>query len=155
MTDPSFTRLPRYLAAWDDSSLGYATIMNTYGNLDAENRHLAMPSSMDFLPLEGGIEDRGTNLPLAAQKVRKMVDNIRWLVGMEALYAAQAIDLRMQKREIALGEVTGPAYRAFREAVPFLGEDRNQHLDMQHAYDFVMSGKLMEIIRETAQNEAG
>lgn len=150
MTDPAFTHLTRYLAPWDDSSLGYATIMNTYANLDAENRHLAMPSSMDFLPLEGGIEDRGTNLPFAAQKVRKIVDNLRWLVGMEALYAAQAIDLRKQKKAITLGRVTGKAYEAFRERISFLGEDRNMHLEMQQAYDFIASRKLMEIIGENA-----
>lgn len=155
MTDPAFTHLTRYLAPWDDASLGYATIMNTYANLDAENRHLAMPSSMDFLPLEGGIEDRGTNLPLAAQKVRKMVDNIRYLVGMEALYAAQAIDLRKQKRPLPLGHVTGRAYETFREVIPFLGEDRNMHLEIQHAYDFIASRKLMEIIGEDAQNPMG
>ena len=151
MTDPAFTRLTRYLAPWDDSSLGYATIMNTYASLDVENRHLAMPSSMDFLPLEGGIEDRGTNLPFAAEKARKIVDNLRWLTGMEALYAAQAIDLRKQKRELKLGRVTQKAYEAFREEVFFLGEDRNMHLEMQKAYNFIASGKLMRIIRETAR----
>ena len=75
-----------------------------------------------------------------------MVDNIRYLVGMEALYAAQAIDLRKQKRPLPLGRVTGRAYEAFREVIPFLGEDRNMHLEIQHAYDFIASRKLMEII---------
>lgn len=94
-------------------------------------------------------------LPLAAQKVRKMVDNIRYLVGMEALYAAQAIDLRKQKRPLPLGRVTGRAYEAFREVIPFLGEDRNMHLEIQHAYDFIASRKLMEIIGEDGQNPMG
>lgn len=146
MTDPAFTHLPRYLAPWDDSGFGYGTIMNTYANLDAENRHLAMPSSMDFHALEGGIEDRGTNLPMIAERAGKLLDNLRYLAGMELLYAAQAVDLRKQRGEISLGTVTGRAYEAFREVIPFLKEDRNMNLEIQNAYEFIRSGKLTEII---------
>ncbi|MBQ6361662.1 MAG: aromatic amino acid lyase [Lachnospiraceae bacterium] len=146
MTDPAFTHLTRYLAPWDNASLGFATIMNTYANLDAENRHLAMPSSMDFYSLEGGIEDRGTNLPYAAQKAMRILDNIRRLTGIEALYAAQAVDLRRQKKDIRLGEYTEKVYNTIRDSIPFFGEDRNMYLEMEAAYALIRSEKLLEII---------
>ena len=150
MTDPAFTGLTRFLAPWDDSSLGYATIQNTYTALDVENRSLAAPSSMDFYPMEGMIEDHGCNLPLTAEKALKILDNIRYLVGMEALYAAQAIDLR---GDVKLGKYTREAYNAIRKVIPFLGEDRNMHKEIQTIYDFIASKELLRCIEKLdAQN---
>lgn len=141
MTDPTFTGLTRFLAPWDDSSLGYATIQNTYTSLDVENRMLANPSSMDFYPMEGMIEDHGCNLPMVANKVTQMIDNLRYLVGMEAMYAAQAIDLR---EELTLGKYTRVAYDAIREVIPFLKEDRNMHADIVKMHDFIASKELLK-----------
>ena len=147
MTDPSFTHLTRYLAPWDDAGFGYATIMNTYANLDAENRQLAQPSSMDFYQLEGGIEDRGTNLPMAANKALRIIDNLRYLVGIEALYAAQAVDLRRQKNgDLQLGQYTAKAYEIIRSVIPFLHEDRNMHSEIRAAYELILSEELTEMI---------
>ena len=149
MTDPHFTGLTRYLAAWDDSSLGYATIQNTYTALDVENRFLCNPSSVDFYPMEGMIEDHGANLPLVAEKALEMVDNICYLAGMEALYAAQAVDLRQMKYgKMNLGEYTEKAYKAIRSCIPFLGENRNMHEEIKKIYAFVTSGELNKIIKE-------
>ena len=39
------------------------------------------------IPCRGSIEDHASNLPLAVTKCRQMVDNLRYLVGMEALFA--------------------------------------------------------------------
>lgn len=150
MTDPSFTHLTRFLAPWDDGSLGYATIQNTYTALDVENRFLANPSSMDFYPMEGMIEDHGSNLPLTANKALKMLDNLRYLVGMEALYAAQAVDLRQQKyrregREpFRLGKGTGRTYQTIRREIPFLDRDRNMHEEINRAYRLIRSGGLLK-----------
>lgn len=40
--------------------------------LDAENRMFANPSSIDFLPLAGNIEDHSTNAPLVVDKVNNI-----------------------------------------------------------------------------------
>ena len=109
--------------------------------MDAENRRLVNPSSMDFFPIEGNIEDHASNLPLACSKGLKMVDNIRYLVGMEALYAAQAVDLR---GDIRLGRATAAAYRTIREIIPTLGAERIVYDDIREAYELVLSGKLLE-----------
>ncbi|MDD5805694.1 MAG: aromatic amino acid ammonia-lyase [Clostridia bacterium] len=148
MTDPHFTGLTRYLAAWDGSSLGYATIQNTYTALDVENRFLTNPSSVDFYPMEGMIEDHGANLPLAAEKALKMVDNIYYLAGMEALYAAQAVDLRQMKfGELKLGKYTGKAYKAIRSCIPFLDENRNMHEEIKKIYAFMTSDEMGNILQ--------
>ena len=62
--------------------------------MDAENRMLANPSSMDHMPVAGNIEDHASNLPLAVDKCMKMIDNMRYILAIEAMHGAQATDLR-------------------------------------------------------------
>ena len=141
MGSPEFTRLPRFLAPRDGSAHGYSTIQNTYSAIDAENRSLINPSSVDFYHMQGGIEDHASNLPLVASKGLQIVDNLRYLVGMEAMNAAQAVDLR---ENIHLGKYTQIAYDTIREAIPTLAADRNVYDDIKQAYELICSEKLLE-----------
>ena len=73
----------------------------------------------------------------------RLVDNLRYLVGMEALYAAQAVDLR---DNIHLGKCTQIAYDVIREKIPTLDEPRSISGDILKAYDLIRSGVLLERI---------
>lgn len=143
MSMPEFTGLTRFLAPRDGSAHGYSTIQNTYSALDAENRSLINPSSVDFYHMQGGIEDHASNLPLAASKGLQIVDNIRYLVGMEALNAAQAVDLRPG---IRLGKYTRKAYEVIRSHIPTLCGGRNVFEDIRLAYELVCSEELLEVV---------
>lgn len=145
MSTPDFTHLTRFLAPRDGSAHGYDTFQNTLSALDAENRSLINPSSVDFYPMQGTIEDHASNLPLAVSKGRKLVDNLRYLVGFEALYAAQAVDLRERPK---LGKYTQRAYEAIRAAIPELKEDRPIAWDIKNSYDLICSGKLLELVAD-------
>lgn len=143
MGSPEFTGLPRFLAPRDGSAHGYSTIQNTYSAIDAENRSLINPSSVDFFHMQGGIEDHASNLPLVASRGLQIVDNLRYLVGMEAMTAAQAIDLR---ENIHLGKYTKVAYDTIREVIPTLSSDRNVFEDIRDAYELIRSERLLERI---------
>ena len=143
MADPAFTGLTRFLAPRDGSSLGYAQVQDTFTALDAENRSLVNPSSVDFYHMQGGIEDHASNLALVASNGLQLVDNIRYMVGMEALYAAQAVDLR---GDIRLGKYTRIAHDTIRRAVPEVTGLRNTYDDIQNAYELILSGKLLDNI---------
>ena len=144
MGSPDFTGLPRFLAPRDGSAHGYSTIQNTYSAIDAENRSLINPSSVDFYHMQGGIEDHASNLPLVASKSLQIVDNLRYLVGMEALSAAQAVDLR---DNIHLGRYTQIAYDTIREVIPTLASGRNVFDDIRDAYELIRSERLLERIK--------
>ena len=144
MSMPDFTGLTRFLAPRDGSAHGYSTIQNTYSALDAENRSLINPSSVDFYHMQGGIEDHASNLPLAAAKALHLVDNLYRMVGMEALYAAQAVDLR---EGVRLGRYTQIAYDTIRAAIPTMDENRAIGRDLEKAYELVRSGRLLEACR--------
>ena len=139
LADPAFTGLNRFLTPVDVKTIAYCAIQKSFTALDAENRMLANPSSMDFMAVAGSIEDHASNLPLAATKVLKILDNLRYMMGIEAIHAAQAIDLRGKP---ALGKVTSAVFEAFRKEVTFLSEDRNLSIDIESAYRFIADGKL-------------
>ncbi len=144
MGDPTFTRLTRYLAPPQTQVMGYAILQDTFMSLYAENRHLCNPATMDFDQLEGTIEDHASNLPYVTDTALKMLDNLRYLLAMEAMFAAQAVDLR---GNVQLGAFTQKAYAAIRAEIPFLLEDRLIHRDICKAYDLICSDKLFQITR--------
>lgn len=134
LADPAFTHLNRFLTPKEVTTIAYGTIQKTFTMLDTENRMLANPSSMDFYALAGTIEDHASNLPLTVNKMNKMIDNIYYILGIEAMHGAQAIDLR---KEITLGQGTKLLYSQLREQVPFLAEDRNLSVDIGKAYEVI------------------
>lgn len=144
LADPAFTKLTRFLTPKEIDVIAFGTIQKTYTMLDTQNRGLANPSSMDFYSLAGTIEDHASNLPLACYKILQMLDNIKYILGIEAMHAAQAIDLR---GDIKLGEGTKLAYKAIREVLPFYDKDRNLSKDIETIYQFIKSKKLLEIMR--------
>lgn len=141
--NPSFTRLSRFLSP-ADNVLGFATIQKTFTALDTEIRHLSNPAVSDFFSLAGDIEDHANNTPYIVQKTRKILDNLLYILGIEAIHAAQAIDLRS---DIHMGKGTKAAYQAIRETIPFYEKDRNLSVDIKMAYELLRSGKLLKCVK--------
>lgn len=142
LADPAFTKLNRFLTPKEVETIAFGTIQKTFTMLDTQNRGLANPSSMDFYSLAGTIEDHASNLPLACYKIFQMLDNIRYIIGIEAMHAVQAIDLR---GNIQLGKNTKKAYDIIREKLPFYDKDRNLSRDIETVYEIIKSKKLLEI----------
>lgn len=140
LADPAFTGLQRFLSQDGGKTvIGYSTIQKTFMSLDTENRSLANPSSMDFFALSGYIEDHASNSTIALEKSFQIVDNLCYILGMELMHAAQAVDLRGNYK---LGRGSGAAFKRFREKVPFLDKDRNLSVDIRNAYEMVKNNVL-------------
>jgi histidine ammonia-lyase len=138
LNDPAFTGLTRFLGA--------ARTVHAFANaekpaivLAAENRELANPVSLDFIASEGLIEDTATNAPRVVQRARRQIDNCFLLLGIEAIHAAQAIDIRRQKNpRLQLSKATSALYSALRKQVTMMKEDRPM------TGDFVKAGALLK-----------
>jgi histidine ammonia-lyase len=101
-----------------------------------ENKALAMPVSLDYLPVAGNIEDVATNDPVVVQRVRKQVDNSYALLGIELIHAAQAAELRRRKNpDFVLSPATQALFDALRKRVLFLDQDRPLTNDFRAAAD--------------------
>ena len=134
LADPYFTKLSRFLSPKEESVIAFSTLQKTFAALDTENRLLANPSSMDYTAVAGQIEDHASNAGLASNKVERMIDNLIYLLGIELMHGAQAIDLR---KPGAMGEGTKVVHEDFRQVVSYLEADRNLSKDIQAAYVFL------------------
>lgn len=97
------------------------------------------------MALSGEVEDHASNAPLVVRKTARILDNLRYMLGMEAYHAAQAVDLRGLA---PLGAVTARAYEAVRAVIPFLEHDRVISADIERGYDLMASGRMSEIARD-------
>ncbi|MFF2907846.1 histidine ammonia-lyase [Paenibacillus sp. NPDC057934] len=147
--DPGFTGLSRFLTADPNRSIGFCTVQKTAASLDAEIRHLSNPVSADYLSLAGDIEDHASNSPYVVSKLREIADRLAYILAIEALHAAQAIDLR---GDLRLGEGTGAGYELLRSEIPFLSEDRSLTVDIERAYRLFKDGRWINAVRNKSGN---
>lgn len=133
LNDTKFTGLSRFLGT-ETAVQALAEIEKPATALAMETKALAQPVSLDYLPMAGNIEDVATNAPAAVQRVRKQIDNTYALLAIEAVQAAQAIDLRRRKTpSFALSPSTQTLYDALRARVPFVDQDRAMTDDFRAA----------------------
>ena len=121
LMNPQLSGLPKYLSPVGGASAGLLPLQKTVAALLAEIRLHAQPASLDAISVSEMVEDVAPQTPLAARKLATQIDLLQWLVAIEALVAAQAVDLRKPK---SLGRVAKMLHTAIRAVVPTLHEDR-------------------------------
>lgn len=128
LVNPLVSGLPAFLAAEGGVCSGYMIAQYTAAALVAENRRLSLPASLD-----GGItsalqEDMLVHATPAATQLLLVLDNLRDILAIELLTAAQAFDLRG-------GPAPAPALRDLaarvRGIVPFYADDRPINGDIE------------------------
>ena len=133
LDEPAFTDLSRYLAAKDNLGHAFGATEDTLVSIYAENIDLANPVSLDSFPVEGSIEDSASNLPRAAQRLKRATDNTFLVLSMELLHNTQAADLRkMQNKNFKMSPATEKLYKAYRVNSPFVDQDRIYTIDLQN-----------------------
>ncbi|MEM3731779.1 MAG: histidine ammonia-lyase [Candidatus Bathyarchaeia archaeon] len=100
---------------------GLMTIQYTAAALASENKVLSHPSCVDSIPTSANFEDFVSMGVTAAQKAKQILENVEYIIAIELICAAQAIDLREPEK---LGKGTKKAYMELRKVVPVLKEDR-------------------------------
>src|SRR5207249_5113168 len=120
---PAFTDLPLQLTRHGPAHSGFATAQKTLTALWSDIRRLANPGSLDFLPVSEQIEDHATHALAVVEKLDALVNSVRYLVAIELMIAAQAVDLR-ELDHAMLGHGPRRAYERVRAVVPALDGDR-------------------------------
>lgn len=129
------SELPRFLTLLGQSRTGFATVQKTVSALEAEIRHFAAPISLTPLPVADGIEDQASMAPSVLTKTEAIIERLRYLVAIELVASAQAVELRGVQDELGAG--TRQTYQHIRELVPPLNEDRAQGPDFQRLAEFM------------------
>ena len=136
---PALTGLPLQLTRHGPAHSGFATVQKTLTALWAEIRLRANPGSLDFMPVSEALEDHACMALGVAEKLGEMLERVHYLIAIELLIAAQAVDLR--GLDVAtLGEGTRATFRKLRAIVPMLDEDRPLGPDIDCVQRAVVAG---------------
>jgi histidine ammonia-lyase len=116
----------------------------TAAALVSENKVFAHPASVDSITTSGNKEDYVSMGMTAAIKLRKIVDNTRNVLAIEAIAAAQGLEflapLKTSKRLLS-------AYDAIRAVSPSIQHDRVMYPDFARIADVISAGKLGDALR--------
>lgn len=116
--------LPAFLTPHSGLNSGYMIAQVTAAALVSDNKILAHPASVDSIPSSAGREDHVSMGVHAADKLGRIVDNVRYVLAIELCCAAQGLHLRMPLRP---GPVLQAVYGAIRAIIPPLSADRILH----------------------------
>ena len=133
--------LPPFLAAGAGLNSGFMMPQVTAAALVSENKVLAHPASVDSITTSGNKEDYVSMGMTASLKLKRIVENTRNVLSIEAMAAAQALDflapLKTSKRLQA-------AHAAIRSVSPTMDKDRVMYGDFARIADVIAARKLVE-----------
>ena len=129
--------LPAFLARDAGVNSGFMMAQVTAAALASECKVLAHPASVDTIPTGGGKEDVVPMAMGAAWKLRRSVENVRNILAIELMCAAQAVELRAP---LAPGRRVGDAVAIVRSVVPALDRDRALSADIAALSAAIASG---------------
>jgi len=133
LSDTTMSGLPAFLVDTGGVNSGFMIAHVTVAALCAENRTLSHPASVETIPTSANQEDHVSMAPNAGLKLLQVVENIRHIIWIEFLSAAQGIDYR---KNLASGDGTKIAYKKIRSLVKHLDKDRLLYKDLRKIDDF-------------------
>jgi histidine ammonia-lyase len=136
--------LPPFLASAAGLNSGFMMPQVTAAALVGENKVLAHPASVDSITTSGNKEDYVSMGMTAALKLKRIVENTRNVLAIEAMAAAQALDflspLKTSKR-------LQSAHAAIRSVSPPAETDRVLSGDFARVADLIANRKIANALR--------
>ena len=136
--------LPPFLAAGAGLNSGFMMPQVTAAALVSENKVLAHPASVDSITTSGNKEDFVSMGMTAAFKLKRIVENTRNVLAIEAMAVAQALDFLAPLRASKPGQA---AHAVIRSVCPTMEKDRVMYHDFARIAELIASGKLAEALR--------
>jgi len=136
--------LPPFLAPDSGLNSGFMIAQVTAAALVSENKILAHPASVDSIPSSAGREDHVSMGATAALKLAQIHSQVRDVLAIELLCAAQGLDLR---RPLATTRPLEAVHAAIRAKVPAMMEDRPLAPDIAAVRALIDDGTLLDTVR--------
>jgi histidine ammonia-lyase len=134
--------LPPFLARDAGLHSGFMMAQVTAAALASECKVLAHPASVDTIPTDGSKEDVVPMAMAAAWKLRRVVHNVRHVLAIELMCAAQGLDYR---KPLQPGAGVAHAHRLVRRVVAPLAGDRVLSTDIGALAVAVAAGTFDEV----------
>jgi histidine ammonia-lyase len=142
MVDPVLSfDLPPFLASDPGLNSGFMIAEVTTAALMSENKHLANPCSTDSTPTSANQEDHVSMAAHGARRLRRMNANLRRILAVELLCAAQGVEFRAPLR------TSKPLMRVIeflRQRIPTLDKDRELSGEIELAARMIEDGSLVK-----------
>jgi histidine ammonia-lyase len=145
MVNPALSEgLPPFLAPGAGLNSGFMMPQVTAAALVSENKVLAHPASVDSITTSGNKEDYVSMGMGAALKLKKIVENTRNALAIEAMAAAQALDLLAPLKS---SKRLQQAHAAIRAVSAKFEKDRVMYQDFARIAEVIASGKVAGALR--------
>ena len=139
MLDPAVSGLPAFLSRQGGLNSGLMISQYTAASLVSENKVLAHPASVDSIPTSANQEDHVSMGTTSARQCAMILENATWVIAIELLNAAEALDFHAPLRP---GPGVGAARDAIRAVVPPLENDRMLTPDLESVRVLMRDGAL-------------
>jgi histidine ammonia-lyase len=136
--------LPPFLAAGAGLNSGFMMPQVTAAALVSENKVLSHPASVDSITTSGNKEDYVSMGMTAATKLKRVVDNTRNVLAIEAMAVAQALDFLAPLKTSKRGQM---AHAAIRSVCPTMEKDRVMYADIARIANLIAAGRVAGILR--------
>lgn len=148
LVDPHLSNgLPAFLTRQPGVRTGFMIVQYTAASVVSENRSLLWPASADTMPTSAGQEDHVSMGATAGRKAMAILSNTEHVVAIEALAAAQGLELR---DPLTPSPATAHVVEHVRAVSPFVEEDRPLSEDIAALKTMVASGHLAGAAEELA-----
>ena len=132
--------LPAFLAQDPGVDSGHMIAQYTAASIVNEMKRLAAPASVDSIPSSAMQEDHVSMGWGAARKLRRSVDGLARVLGIELITAARALDLRAP---MTPSPATAAVLALVRGRVAGVGPDRFMSPEIEAAYEIVSGGQVV------------
>ena len=137
LTNPAMSGLPAFVMNESGLNSGFMIPHVVAASLVSENKILCHPASVDSIPTSADKEDHVSMGPIAARKALKICCHVASVLSIEALTAAQGVDLHAPLRpSLPLAKVHDKI-RAMSLSVTV---DRSLHADILAVSNWIKSG---------------
>jgi histidine ammonia-lyase len=139
--------LPKLLIADAGLNSGFMIPQYTTAALVTENKTLCFPASADSVPTSLGQEDHVSMGSISGRKLHQVIDNLEYILAVELLYAAQAVDFR---RPLQSTPVLEAVHHFVRETVSFADKDRIFAYDIKQLHSIITNQSLVNVANQAA-----
>ncbi len=143
LLNPVLSGLPDFLVEGKGLNSGLMVAQYTAAALVSENKVLSHPASVDSISVSADQEDHVSMGPIAVRKCTEILKNVRTVVAIEMMAAAQAFEFHDGRRP---GRGTAIAYDLIRREVPPLVDDRVLWPDIEAVRQLVASNEILAAV---------
>jgi len=136
ISDPSLTKLSRFLAAPTNNGHSFGAIEKTFTYSNIRIKNLALPQSYHTIVVAGNIEDTGSMSTISIKNLGHIIHHLYEISAFQILESTQSLDLR---KDFKLSDTTYKIKQNYRKEIPFISEDQIFTTIIEKSIKFVKS----------------